>query len=202
MPSFKWEVKPRVPCCKTLWHVKEPFAVKETLHMAKFIISFISLSFFDTRWLLVGLLETSGGRIRSFPLWISSHYSSPNSYITWGIKRWLVGGRSSETQSHPQWHDRHVSHHLINHLKWSEARASTHARAHTHTEVYEPSFFHLSHSSCYMVSFTFYNLLHNITPYRGDRQHTKPNSPLLIHSIISLLYTRFLEYVVDFKINK
>jgi hypothetical protein len=22
-PSFRWEVKPEVPCCKTLWHVKD-----------------------------------------------------------------------------------------------------------------------------------------------------------------------------------
>jgi hypothetical protein len=36
-----------------------------------------------------------------FPLSVSFHRGSPHSYITWETNNRLVGGRSSETQSHP-----------------------------------------------------------------------------------------------------
>jgi hypothetical protein len=51
--------------------------------------------------LLVGLPESSGGRVRSFPLSTSFHHSFPWSYTTWGKNKRPVGDRSSETQSHP-----------------------------------------------------------------------------------------------------
>jgi len=42
--------------------------------------------------LLVGLLESSGGRIRSFPLSTSSlHHGSPWSYVTSGMNNRPVG---------------------------------------------------------------------------------------------------------------
>jgi hypothetical protein len=28
-PSFGWEVKPEVPCCKILWHVKDPLTYEK-----------------------------------------------------------------------------------------------------------------------------------------------------------------------------
>jgi hypothetical protein len=51
--------------------------------------------------LLVGLLESSGGLIRSFPPSISFHHGSPFSCITSGMNNRPVGSRSSETYSHP-----------------------------------------------------------------------------------------------------
>jgi hypothetical protein len=51
--------------------------------------------------LLLGLPESSSGRIRTFPLYISFHHGSPCSCITWGINNRSVGGCSSETWSHP-----------------------------------------------------------------------------------------------------
>jgi hypothetical protein len=47
--------------------------------------------------LLVGMPESSGGRIIS-PLSTSSlRYGSPCSHITWWMNNWPIGGRSSET---------------------------------------------------------------------------------------------------------
>jgi hypothetical protein len=48
------------------------------------VISFASSSCFPIRWLLVGLLEGSGGLI-SFPLSIIFHHGSSCSPITWGM---------------------------------------------------------------------------------------------------------------------
>jgi len=47
---------------------------------------------------LIGLPESSGGRVRSYPQPALS--SSPCSHITRGMNNRPVGGRSSETQSH------------------------------------------------------------------------------------------------------
>jgi hypothetical protein len=38
---------------------------------------------------------------QEFPLSVSFHNVSPCSYIAWGMNSTPVGGRSSETQSHP-----------------------------------------------------------------------------------------------------
>jgi hypothetical protein len=51
--------------------------------------------------LLVRLSESSGGRMRSLPLYISFHHGYPCSYITWGINNRPIGVRSSETSSRP-----------------------------------------------------------------------------------------------------
>jgi hypothetical protein len=50
-----------------------------------------------TIWLLVGLAESAGGRIRSFPLLTLFNHDFPCSYITWGMNNMPIGGRSSET---------------------------------------------------------------------------------------------------------
>jgi hypothetical protein len=62
--------------------------------------------------LLVVLPESSGGRIRSFPLSISFQHGSPCSNITWGIKNKTVGGCSSDFVSLHR-HDHHYYFHLI-----------------------------------------------------------------------------------------
>jgi hypothetical protein len=75
--------------------------MNEDTSKSKFITSFAK--FLQTCYcltLLVELPENSGGRIR-FPLLISYYQGSPFSCITWGMKNRPVGGRSSETLSHP-----------------------------------------------------------------------------------------------------
>jgi hypothetical protein len=52
------------------------------------------------RWLLVGLPDTSGGRIRS-SLSILFHHSYPHSHIISRMNNRSIRGRLSETQSHP-----------------------------------------------------------------------------------------------------
>jgi hypothetical protein len=79
------EVKPPAPCRKTLRRVKKSLGGMnkntsrgQTRH---FLRPFLLLT---TRWLLVGLPESCGGRRRSFSLSILFHHISPRSYITWG----------------------------------------------------------------------------------------------------------------------
>jgi hypothetical protein len=69
-PSFGGKVKPKVPYRKILRHVHR---------RAKFISS-PALPAFYRMILLVGLPESSGGRIRSFPLSTSFHHCFPCSY--------------------------------------------------------------------------------------------------------------------------
>jgi hypothetical protein len=47
--------------------------------------------------LLVVLPESSGGRIKTFPVSTSFHHGSPCSYITWGMNNRPAGSHSSET---------------------------------------------------------------------------------------------------------
>jgi hypothetical protein len=56
--------------------------------------------YFARPTLLVGLPESSGGRIRSFPVSISFHQGSPCFCITWGMYNKPDGGYSSETYFH------------------------------------------------------------------------------------------------------
>jgi hypothetical protein len=84
---FGGEVKP---------HASESYGmltlriINEILRKAKLIISFASLSCFSTRWLLVELPESSGERIRSFPLSISFHLGSQCSLVAAGHRRSLT----------------------------------------------------------------------------------------------------------------
>jgi hypothetical protein len=72
--------------------------MKEILNKAKFIIYFSSSFCFATRWLLVGLSESSGWRIRNFPLSISLHHGFPCLYIShWG---WTIGPLVVAVQRH------------------------------------------------------------------------------------------------------
>jgi hypothetical protein len=59
-PSFGWEVKPEIPCRNILWHVKD------------LLRSFAHSSYLPQMSLLVGLPESSGGRVRSYPQTVSS----------------------------------------------------------------------------------------------------------------------------------
>jgi hypothetical protein len=49
------------------------------------------------RWLLIGLPESSGRWIRSFPLSTSFHHGSPCSFISWG---WTTGLLVAAAQRH------------------------------------------------------------------------------------------------------
>jgi hypothetical protein len=51
--------------------------------------------------LLVGLPESSAGRIRSFSLSTPIDHGFSCSYIIWGMNNRPLGGRSSEMNSHP-----------------------------------------------------------------------------------------------------
>jgi hypothetical protein len=98
-PSFEWEVKSEALCHKILRQVENHFQLwTEILCKAKFSFLFPIPPACYRMNLLVGLPESSGGRVRSFPLSTSSfHRGSPCSYITWGMNNKPVGGHSSET---------------------------------------------------------------------------------------------------------
>jgi hypothetical protein len=64
-------------------------------------LSFVHFSYFPQMPLMVGLPESSGGWIRSYPLPVSSPPGSPWSRITRGMNSRPVGGRNSETYTHP-----------------------------------------------------------------------------------------------------
>jgi hypothetical protein len=61
-----------------------------------FLRPFLLLS---TRWPLVGLLESSGGQMRTFPLstLLLFHRGSPSSCIVWRMNNRPIGGCISET---------------------------------------------------------------------------------------------------------
>jgi hypothetical protein len=72
--------------------------MSKDISKAKFIIYFAKfLLLFCHMTLLVGFPESSGKRLRNFPLPISFHHGSPYSYISWGMNSRPVGDRSSET---------------------------------------------------------------------------------------------------------
>jgi hypothetical protein len=97
-PSFGRKVKPEVSRCKILRHVKKiPWGISDTNR--KNFNSLVHSSYLPQISMLVGLPETSGGRVRSYPSWHHHHHGSP--LITWGMNNRPVGGCSSETQSHP-----------------------------------------------------------------------------------------------------
>jgi hypothetical protein len=73
--SFAGGVKPEVPCRKILRHVLDLRSMKEILRKTKFIISFASSSCIVTRWLLVGLRESS--------LWWTNQEFSSADIIPW-----------------------------------------------------------------------------------------------------------------------
>jgi hypothetical protein len=90
-PSFGCEVKLDIPRRKISRHVKDPFEVFQIL-LGK-ILTPSSIPPTCLRYLLVGLPESSGGRVTSYP---HHHHGS---YITKGMNNRPVGGRSSETVS-------------------------------------------------------------------------------------------------------
>jgi hypothetical protein len=66
MTSFGVKAKPLVPCCKILWHVKEPHKYERDTSKAKFSSHFSpSFSCFATKCLYWKLPERSGGLIRN-----------------------------------------------------------------------------------------------------------------------------------------
>jgi hypothetical protein len=94
MSSFGGEVKPSAPCRKTLQYVKKSLRGMNT-SKAKVIIcfpKFLLICYYMI--LVVGLPESSGGRI-TFPLPDHSTVAL-YSYITWGMNNQPVGGRYSE----------------------------------------------------------------------------------------------------------
>jgi hypothetical protein len=64
-PSFRWEVKPEVPCCKILRHAKDPLTYQIT-ECANSHSSINSSELFHLS-LLVGLPESSDRQVRSYP---------------------------------------------------------------------------------------------------------------------------------------
>jgi hypothetical protein len=96
-------IKPEAPCHMILLHAKYHFQVRaEILRKAKLsFLSSISAACYHMS-LLVGLPGSCGEPFRTFPLsTLSFHHGSPCWYIIWGMNNSPVGGRSSETQSHP-----------------------------------------------------------------------------------------------------
>jgi hypothetical protein len=67
-PSFRWEVKPEVPCRKILWHVRIPWGISDRQNSHFFVHS----SCLPQMSLLVELPESSGGWVRSYPQLVSS----------------------------------------------------------------------------------------------------------------------------------
>jgi hypothetical protein len=81
--SFGGEVKPEAHCLKILRQVKYHLQLRtKILRKAKFIIPFSRSSCLLPDNSAVGLAQSSGGQIRSFPLSLSFHHGSPCSYIT------------------------------------------------------------------------------------------------------------------------
>jgi hypothetical protein len=97
-PSFWRGGGPGRPCRKILRHVKCHLQVRIKYFARSNSHSIRPFLLLATRWLLP---ESSGGRVRSFPLSISFHHGSSCSYITSGMNNTPVGGRSSETWSYP-----------------------------------------------------------------------------------------------------
>jgi hypothetical protein len=78
-PSFGWGIKPEAPCHKTLQHVKSHLAsVIRNAYKAKFSLPSSIPPTCSQTTVLVGLPESSGWRVGSFRLLVSSsHFGSP-----------------------------------------------------------------------------------------------------------------------------
>jgi hypothetical protein len=83
-PYFGGKVKPLAPCRKVLLHVNKPFEGYFVRPNSSFYSQLFSC--FATRLLLVVFPESSGGRIRSFPILI----------YHLGDKEYAVAGGSSK----------------------------------------------------------------------------------------------------------
>jgi hypothetical protein len=92
-PSFEWEVKTEVPCRKILRHVKRSRGKVLTSSSIPPTCP-RCLCWYDYQRALV---DESG----VIPSRNHHHHGSPCSNITRGMNNRPVGGRSSETQSHP-----------------------------------------------------------------------------------------------------
>jgi hypothetical protein len=64
-PSFGWEVKPDVPCRKIYGMLKIPWGISDADMQNSH--SFFHSSYLPQMSLVVGLPESSGGRVRSYP---------------------------------------------------------------------------------------------------------------------------------------
>jgi hypothetical protein len=83
-PSFRGEVKPEAPCRKVLWHEKYHLQVwTEILNKAKFSSHLPIPPACYQMSLLVGLLESSGGQIRVFPVNIMPPWFTMLIYHLW-----------------------------------------------------------------------------------------------------------------------
>jgi hypothetical protein len=82
-PSFGGEVKPEALFRKILQHVKVTCKHEQKYFSSSSFPSPVPSACYQIT-LPVGLPESSGGRITSFPLSISFQHGSPWSYITWG----------------------------------------------------------------------------------------------------------------------
>jgi hypothetical protein len=101
---FGGEVKLEAPCRKILRHAKKPFVVWQR-YVVKLNSSFPSpsSSCFATRWLLVGLPESSDGWIRSFccrSLLIIIYHLGDEQYARW----WPQFGDLVSTHRHDHHH--------------------------------------------------------------------------------------------------
>jgi hypothetical protein len=80
-PFFRWEVKPMALCCKILQRVKDPLRYlmlnRQNSH------SFVHSSSLPQMSLLVGLPESSGGWVRSYPQPASSAAAAWLSMLTY-----------------------------------------------------------------------------------------------------------------------
>jgi hypothetical protein len=92
------EVKPEAPCRKILRHVNNLFWKYQQKYISGPNQEFPS-PLPPARYqitLLIRFSESSGGRIRYFPL-LPYHHGSPCSFITWEMNNRPLGRRSSET---------------------------------------------------------------------------------------------------------
>jgi hypothetical protein len=65
MTAFLGEVKPAVPCCKILWHVKDPYSMREILTGKIHRHMLLRVSCSATRCVCWLLPESCGGQIRN-----------------------------------------------------------------------------------------------------------------------------------------
>jgi hypothetical protein len=90
LPSLKGEVKLETPCCKILRHVK--ITCKYEHKYCKIKFSFLSpiIPACYQMTMLVGLPESSGRWVRSFPLSTLFYHGFPCSYVTWRMNNWWL----------------------------------------------------------------------------------------------------------------
>jgi hypothetical protein len=89
-PSFGWEVK---PCRKIIRHVKHPWGTSDTDKQNSH--SFVHSYYFPQMSLLVGLPESSGGRVSRH----HNQHGSSCSNMTWRMNNRPAGGRLTPPQS-------------------------------------------------------------------------------------------------------